>query len=181
MKKVVVAALMTTGLMAADNGFYLGVDLGNTGVDIEAKAPSIGYSTTLTDDGGSQTLKIGYFFDKHSRINGFYQNINVDDGEGKSYGIGYDYLIGENALKPFIGVLVGYTGLTNDSLSADISGNIFGVQGGLNYALNEAFSLEAGYRYLKSNAKDTISISGIDAEFKMDPLKNWFIGANYKF
>lgn len=34
---------------------------------------------------------------------------------------------------------------------------------------------------MKSNMEDTIRVSGIDVKLEIDPISNWFIGANYKF
>jgi len=62
-----------------------------------------------------------------------------------------------------------------------LAGAIYGAQAGLNYTVTENFSVEAGYRYMISNMRDTITVSGIDVKLEADPIKNWFIGANYKF
>lgn len=179
MKKLALAAILTSGLMAADSGLYVGVDVGNTAFDMKASA--IGISVEDKDDGGSQTLKVGYYLDKNSRISVFYHNINVSQGEGSTYGIGYDYLIGDNALKPFVGALAGYGSSKDDTGKLNISGNFFGAQAGVNYAINDNFSLEAGYRYMKSNMNDTVTVSGYNVKVEIDPIKNWFIGVNYKF
>ncbi|MCF6309552.1 MAG: porin family protein [Sulfurimonas sp.] len=179
MKKIALAVLLATGLMAADSGVYVGVDLGNTKFDIEASAA--GVTAGDSDSGGSQTLKVGYYFDANSRTSVYYQNINVDGGDAANYGIGYDYLIGSSAIKPFVGGIIGYGTATDDSINADISGLTFGGQVGVNYAFNENFSAEAGYRYMKSNMDDTVTVSGVDVKLEIDPISNWFIGVNYKF
>jgi len=181
MKKIMLATLLASGLMAADSGFYVGADVGNTAADFKATAPSIGYSSSITDDGGSQTLKVGYYFDKNSRTSAFYQHLNVEDGSGSFYGIGYDYLIGDNAFKPFIGAIAGYGSVNVDSVDVAIKGSFFGAQAGLNYSITDNFSAEAGYRYMKANMDDTIVVSGRNLTFELDTIKNWFIGANYKF
>lgn len=36
MKKIVLAALLASGLMAADSGFYVGADRGNTAVELKS-------------------------------------------------------------------------------------------------------------------------------------------------
>lgn len=180
MKKIVLATLLASGLMAADNGFYVGADMGNTAAELKATVNG-NSAGSVKDDGGSQTLKLGYYLDKNSRAAGFYQHINMDGGSASTYGIGYDYLIGDNAFKPFVGVLLGYGSMKVDGTPVNISGIIYGVQAGLNYAINENISAEVGYRYMKSNMEDTITGPGGSATFEIDPLKNWFIGANYKF
>lgn len=181
MKKIVLAALLVgaSGLMASENGFYVGADIGNTAMDMTTTFN--GDKTTVSDDGGSQTLKVGYYINKNNRASAFYQNVNVDGGDAYAYGIGYDYLIGDSAFKPFIGVQLGSGSVKVDGTTVDITGITYGIQAGLNYAVNENFSLEAGYRYTITNMEDSISGPGGTATFEIDSLKNWFFGVNYKF
>lgn len=179
MRKIVLASVLASGLMAADSGVYVGVDLGKTAYDLKASA--MGITLVEQDDEASQTFKVGYYLDKNSRASTFFQNVNTDGGKTYTYGVGYDYLIGESPLKPFVGAILGYGSSKADDGSIKLSGAIYGAQAGLNYALNENFSVEAGYRYMKSNMNDTITVSGVDVKLEADPIKNWFIGANYKF
>ena len=187
MKKMGLALLLASGLMASDDGVYLGADLGNTKADFKMfiHDPNINFSKK--DDGGSQTLKVGYYFNSNNRIAAFYQNINIEDGNGDISGIGYDYLIGDHELKPFAGVMAGYGSMDDDYFGFDISGAFIGAQLGINYAFNDNISIEAGYRYMKTNMNDTVAVIVIDLgeirdlDIEIDTLKNWFIGANYKF
>lgn len=180
MKKIALTILLASGLMAEGSGNYIGFDVGSTKFDMKASAG--GVSAEDSDDGGSLTLKLGYYYDKNSRTYISYQNINVDDGDAYYAGIGYDYLIGDNDIKPFIGGFVGYGSSEVDAMSElDISGAVFGVQAGVNYAVNENFSVEAGYRYMKSNMEDTTTVLGVDVKLEIDPISNWFVGVNYKF
>lgn len=179
MKKIAMAALLASGLMAAENGFYVGADIGNT--EYNFKASAFGISAENEDDGGSQTFKMGYYLDKNNRASAFYQNVNVDNGDGIMYGVGYDYLIGENALKPFVGAIVGYGSAESDDGTIDLSGAVYGAQAGVNYAFNENFSIEGGYRYLISDMDDAVIVSGVNVKVEIDTVKNWFLGVNYKF
>lgn len=90
-------------------------------------------------------------------------------------------MIGDQPLKPFVGVFAGKGSIDIDDTTVDISGGIFGAQIGVNYAINENFSVEAGYRYMKANMEDTIRVSNVDLTLEVDEITNWFIGANYKF
>lgn len=180
MKKIALTVLLASGLIAADSGNYIGIDIGNTKFDMKASA--LGVSAEESDDGGSVTLKLGHYFDKNSRAFISYQNINVDGGDAYHAGIGYDYLIGDNDIKPFIGGFIGYGSFEDDDLpSLDVAGVVYGAQAGVNYAVNENFSVEAGYRYMKSNMEDIITVDGVDVKLEIDPISNWFIGVNYKF
>lgn len=182
-KSLVLAGLLaigSTAAMAADDGVYVGIDIGNTAMDYDISA-SNGYSESGDDNGGSQTLKIGYYFDKQNRAGAFYQHVNVDNGKAYITGIGYDYLIGENDFRPFVGAILGYGRLKDDDGITDITGALYGAQVGLNYTINENFSAEAGYRFMKSNMEDTIVDSGVSVTIDLDPVTNWFFGVNYKF
>jgi len=180
MKKIALAVLLASGLIATDSGNYIGVDAGNT--DFDYKAYTNGYSYEDDSDGRSVTLKLGYYYDKNSRVYISYQDIDVENGDAYQIGIGYDYLIGTHGLKPFIGGFVGYGSAEIDiAPSAEITGIIFGAQAGVNYTVNANFSVEAGYRYMKSNMEDTITVDGDDVKGEVDPISNWFVGVNYKF
>jgi hypothetical protein len=179
MKKIALAVLLASGLMAADNGVYVGADVGNT--FIRSEASYLGDTEKFSDDGFSQTLKLGYYLNKNSRVLAFYQNVNTDGGDTFFYGAGYDYLIGNEAMKPFIGVMAGYGSQKDDEGIADISGAIYGIQVGFNYAFNENFSAEGGFRYIKSSMEDTATVYDEDIKVEINNITNIFFGVNYKF
>ncbi len=174
------ALLVGASATASDNGVYVGLDIGNTSLDITARADN-GAEATGDDDGGSQTIKLGYYIDKHTRAALFYQHINVseDVDEMSLAGGNFDYLIGKYDFKPFIGVILGY-GYYKDSLT-NLTGMVFGGEVGVNYSISKHFSAELGYRYLRSSMEDKITIAGTVVTLTIDPIKNWFLGVNYKF
>lgn len=176
MKKLVLLAVFTSALMAADNGWYIGIDTYKTRSDITVTNGAATDKQNLTRN--SKTLKAGYYLSKQGRANIFYQRSDtMDDTKGSLYGAGYDYLIGDYALKPYVGVLLGYSKYSQPNLTMD--GNFIGANMGLNYAFGEKFSIEGGYRYMHSNASGTFISSASTA--KVDALKNWYFGGNYKF
>lgn len=187
MKKTILALLFASGLMASGNGVYVGVDFGNAKSDITASIHDPNIETTETDSAGTQIVKVGYYFSSHHRLAGFFQNINVDDGSGSAAGIVYDYLIGDYALKPFVGVVTGFGEVKDDYFGIDMTGAFAGGELGLNYDFNGHISVEGGYRYLKTNMKDTVAVYVIDLgqirdlDVSIDTIRNWFIGVNYKF
>ena len=182
MKNKILLGLAASSFVASTTlaDVYVGVDFGNTDAKFEAElnGASLGSSN---DDGGSQTIKVGYYMDANNRVAVFYQNINVDGGDAGVYGLGYDYFIGDHDLKPFVGLMIGQGNFEVDGLPVDISGFVYGMELGLNYAINRNVSFEAGYRYLKSEMEDTITGPGGSATFTIDPVKNWYVGINYKF
>ncbi|MDD2905060.1 MAG: outer membrane beta-barrel protein [Sulfurimonas sp.] len=186
MKKIVLAVLIGSALIAADNGLYVGVDIGSTGLDGKAKTTSTSgsYEDDISENDASQTIKIGYYFNQNNRVTAFAQNINISGGDARLYGINYDYLIGNHPLKPFVGALAGYGALEGDN-GTNITGNIIGAQVGINYAFNEHLSAEAGYRYMLSSMSGSYSETDFGVDYKTDvdieTAGNFFIGLNYKF
>ena len=179
MKKIALAVLLASGLMAADSGMYVGLDVGNT--DYNLKASALGVSAEESTDDTSYSFKVGYYLNENNRVFACYQYIDVADADVGFYGVGYDYLFGSSALKPFVGAFVGYGSAKDDEDYADMSGAVYGGQVGVNYAINENFSAEAGYRYMKSNMDDNIVESGVNVNIEIDEIKNFFVGVNYKF
>lgn len=188
MKKIALAVLLASGLMAADSGMYVGVDIGKTRGEVkynyqDTAVPADNESGKDSDDGTSGTLKVGYYLNSNNRV---YASMHIANGQytdTRNFGIGYDYLIGSSALKPFVGVMVGSTKneISDDDETANIDGMYYGAQLGVNYVLNNNLSLEAGYRYMKSNA-DYDWVDGTESEkVELDYLSNWFVGVNYKF
>ncbi len=177
MKSILLLGLLASGLFSSDKGLYIGIDAFKTRTNLTVMNGSNSEKQNLSAP--SQTLKAGYYLNQNSRINGFYQhhNTSLEVSNGCLYGIGYDYLIGDNAMKPFLGILAGYSQYSQSDLHLD--GEFIGAVIGINYAFGENFFLEGGYRYMKSNASGRFSSSGSEAE--INNLTNWFVGANYKF
>lgn len=177
MKSILLVGLLASGLMSSEKGLYVGIDAFKTRTNLTVS--NSGLSEKQNVVAPSQTLKAGYYLSLNSRVNGFYQHHNtlLEHTNGSLYGLGIDYLIGDNELKPFIGGLVGYSKYSQTDLHLD--GSFVGVNLGLNYALGENFSIEAGYRHMISNANGRFTSS--TSEANIDTLKNWYIGVNYKF
>lgn len=162
--------------MSNEEGLYVGIDMYKTRTNLTVSNGYISEKQNLSRP--SQTFKIGYYFNSNSRLNAFYQHENsFDNSNGCLYGVGYDYLIGSNRLKPFIGVLLGYSKYSQADIR--LAGHFVGVDAGLNYLLGENFSVEGGYRYILPIISNMFSSSTSQAKFDMQD--NWFIGANYKF
>lgn len=183
MKKIILIALLASEFLVADAGFYTGVDGGATWAVSKTYIPSLNFRESEKSHGSSETFKVGYYLNKNNRINGFCHKINGSDAN--VYGAGYDYLFGDNSFKPFLGAIVGYSRFVDDgddiTPATDIRGSIFGFQAGINYTINKNISLDVGARYIKSYATQTVNDAGTDVTFKVDPMCNLFIGANYKF
>jgi len=214
MKTVAVTVSMlialNTGLIAAEttervkfeNKVYIGVDIGNAKVEstdnLSATLLVSPYTTGTVNSsnkssGNAQTLKIGYHVDSNNRVMAFYQNMSADNTKGSTYGIGYDYLIGDNEIKPFVGVFAGRSTVkisSKDSMNdLDVSGMGYGAQAGVNYTFKKHVSFEAGYRYMKLNSEKTATYNDtaygypatLTESVKVDKITNLFVGVNYTF
>jgi opacity protein-like surface antigen len=176
MKKLLLIAMFASVLMSAEKGWYIGIDGYKTRTNTTVSNALVSEKQNLTRS--SKTFKAGYYVSRGGRTNIYYQRSDtMDDTKGYLYGVGYDYLIGSYPLKPYLGVLLGYSRYTQPDVTVD--GGFVGVNMGLNYAFSENFSLEAGYRYMFSNASGDFAASLSKA--KADSLTNWYLGANYKF
>ena len=189
-KSLIVAGILLAGsTLVAGDGYYVGFDIGNSEAKFKENtnvpALNANINESYTDDAGSQTFKFGKYIDSNSRVSVFYQNINVDDGSGGTYGVGYDYLIGTDKLKPLVGIIVGQGFIEDDDSDNEMDGMVYGVQVGLNYEVNQNVSLEAGYRFLKTDMEynENGTYLGYDYSYtaEIDEIKNWYIGLNYKF
>jgi opacity protein-like surface antigen len=191
MRKIALAALLAIGLMAADSGVYVGADIGKTKYSLDyAYSDSDGDSEngSFSDNGTSGTLKVGYYFDKNNRAYAALNKASFSDEDSDvdlyQFGVGYDYLIGNSDIKPFVGVLAGYSNIKPDD-GESINGVYYGLQAGVNYALNGNFSVEAGYRYMKTNmdktSNETDGSFSSTEKIEIDYISNWFVGVNYKF
>lgn len=175
-------ALMATGLIAGDGGLYIGMDIGDVKVNSTVTSGANTYKGHVSDP--AYTFKGGYYLNENNRVYAFYQYVNPEAATASfaQYGAGYDYLIGDKVLKPFIGVFVGRVDskVNNSTDNFDISGNLIGVQAGLSYTINANLSVEGGYRHFDySNADGLESVDTVNVE--ADSAQNWYAGLNYKF
>jgi len=62
-----------------------------------------------------------------------------------------------------------------------LSDTALGIQFGGLYSVNDNFDLEAGYKVVKTDASDTVSIQGISVKVEADGTEGWYGGVNYNF
>lgn len=181
-KTLSIALLIASGLFAGENGLYIGIDAGDAEARYNVSSSTASAKTEISDT--AYTFKIGSYLDNNNRVYGFYQHVdpNADNASFKQYGVGYDYLIGDNAFKPFVGVLAGrmQTKIDNSLDKLDVSGNFIAGQIGIQYAVSPQLGIEAGYRYFDySSADGRESVDAVNVE--VDSAQHWFAGINYKF
>lgn len=176
MKKVALLGLLSVAVMANESGFYIGGEISQT----KERAQEIDNGTyKYHNTSAAYGLNVGYYFDANTRAYTFYQHINRGDFDKptNAYGAGYDYLFGDSSFKPFVGGIVSYSIYDNKEDQFRMEGLAYGGQFGIDYKINTNISVNAGYRYLLSDAKFK---SGSYVNETTD-FQAFFAGANYKF
>ncbi|WP_310439128.1 outer membrane beta-barrel protein [Sulfuricurvum sp.] len=167
MKKLVLAGLFSAVLMANESGVYVGGDISKVKEEYKTS------TETSTNKSTAYALNLGYYFDANTRAYTFYQYIGKGDFDQSTdaYGVGCDYLFGNSSFKPFVGAIVAYSVYKDGDYTQD--GLAYGGRMGVNYKINPNVSLDAGYRYLFSDAKTSID--------ETTYFQGFFAGINYKF
>lgn len=169
MKKIVLASLLATGLMAAGHENYFGISAGNA--ELEASS-SLGNAST---DDGQFTATLGHYYGNNGRISASYSYIKREQDVKSSdvVSFAYDFILplADSKFNLFAGPVVGYTFYKDDIV--DFSGLHYGAQAGAIARVTDKFEFEAGYRYLIE--------TGSDLGFDFDNIKMWYVGANIRF
>jgi hypothetical protein len=181
MKKIVLASLLATGLMAAGNENYFGINVGNAKMSFSASAN--GTAADGDTDGTQYTATLGHYYGNTGRISAAYTYVKHDAGVDNSDAISfaYDFIlpIAENKFSLYAGPVIGYTRYKEPGL--DLSGFHYGAQAGTIVKVMDNIELEAGYRFLLETGSDTIDVSGTSVKVDADNVKMWYVGANFRF
>lgn len=169
MKKIVIATILATSLIAADNADYFGVSVGNT----EFKASLSGASAKT--DGGHISATLGHYYGDTSRVSASYTYVKHDSDVDNSdaFSLAYDFILplAKDKFSIYAGPVIGYTRYEETFL--DLSGFHYGAQAGAIVRVADSFEIEGGYRYFKEN--------GSDSGLELDDMQNWYVGANIRF
>jgi hypothetical protein len=181
MKKIALAVLLASGLMAAENADYFGISFGNAELGVEASA--LGVSADAETDGGQVSFALGHYYGDTARVWAAYTYVDTDEGvdEADAFSVGYDFVLplAENKFSLYAGPVIGYTRYEEPGL--DLSGFHYGAQAGAIVRLIDNIEFEAGYRYLKETGSETVNVLGTDVNIDADDLKIWYVGANLRF
>ena len=180
MKKIVLAAMLATGLMAAGNEDYFGISAGQVSSNFTIKA-NTGF-VVVGDTNSKDTaynFTLGHYYGDNGRISATYTYINKESGIDTSDAItvGYDFMLPlAEQLSIYAGPSVGSTRLKSDS-GTNLSGLHYGAQAGGIVKVAKNFEIEAGYRYLLETGSQTVVGGKID----LDNVGLWYIGGNIRF
>jgi len=179
MKKIVLATLLASGLMAADNVSFIGASIGNA--ELKTKADAINYESK--NDDTHYTGTIGQYVGNNGRISLSYTYVepvnNVKHSDGASLAFDFIVPVVENVFMLYAGPVVGYTRYEEEvaGFKLDLSGLHYGAQAGVIARVMNNIEVEGGYRYLIETGSDTVLGVNVDA----DTLRMWYVGANFRF
>ncbi len=177
MKRIVLASLFTSGLMAAGNDNYFGLSTGNA--ELSGNVASTDFDT----DGTQYTATLGHYYGDTGRVSAAYTYVDREAGVDKAdaISVAYDFILplADNKFSLYAGPVLGYTWYeeSENGLSLDLSGFHYGAQAGAIVRLVDKIEIEAGYRFLLQTGSDTVLGVDVDA----DDVKIWYVGANLRF
>ena len=188
-------SIFSLGAQAADN--FAGLTWGKSTVNIDRSStlkqnmPGANRFDDTIKNSGTWGIRAGQMTDE-ARYYATYEN--VSDDYGSSLKLRQQNLIGSYDLflpvgdttRLFGGASVGLTKLENESSGyrrdSDI-GYLVGLQAGVLQDVGHNTSIEAGYRYLRSNAGTEVAERGVGKVGSIDlhSTKQAYLGVNYKF
>lgn len=188
-------SVFTLGAQAADN--FAGLTWGKSTVNIDRSStlkqtmPGKNRFDDTIKNSGTWGVRAGQMTDE-ARYYATYEN--VSDDYGSSLKLRQQNLIGSydkflpigDTTRLFGGASAGLTKLENESggysRDSDI-GYLIGLQAGVLQQVGSNMSLEAGYRYLRSNAGTEVSERGVGKIGSIDvhSSKQAYLGVNYHF
>ncbi|QUE76304.1 outer membrane protein [Stutzerimonas stutzeri] len=188
-------SVFTLGAQAADN--FAGLTWGKSTVNMDRSSslkqnmPGANRFDDTFKNSGTWGIRAGQMTDE-ARYYATYEN--VSDDYGSSLKLRQQNLIGSydmflpigETTRLFGGASAGLTKLENESSGysrdSDI-GYLVGLQAGVLQDVGNNTSIEAGYRYLRSNAGTEVSERGVGKIGSIDlhSTKQAYLGVNYKF
>lgn len=181
MKKIVLIALLATGLMAASNENYFGLNIGNA--KFSGSASVSGASADWDTDGTQYTAVLGHYYGDTGRVSAAYTYVKHEAGVSKSdaLSVAYDFILplAENKFSLYAGPVLGYTRYEETDL--DLSGYHYGAQAGAIVKIMDTIELEAGYRFLIETGSQKVTVLGVPVSVDADNVKMWYVGANLRF
>jgi hypothetical protein len=181
MKKFALLITLSGALLAVNDSWYGGFEVGSTG--IKHKSSNDNVRLNDGDTGGHFALKGGRYINDNNRVYGMYQMFNTEDNtDMDAYSVGYDYLFdvySNRHLKPVIGVNV--TRLRYEDQQVDLHTNHLMPNLGVTYQTSQV-DFEGGYRFsLLDDGEDDINVGGINTDIEVDRLNQFYVGANFRF
>lgn len=169
----IIGTSVFTGATSASN-LFIGGQLGKATVDYDSRWLS-GNKYSGDDKNTDYGIRLG----QEHRDYRIYGSITHNDGPRRSdttqFLASADLLLTQGPLRPFVGASAGVTHL--DYRGSTDNAFTYGVQAGVLYQLNHAWSIEAGLQRLKHDN----SVHYWGEKFETDRTDKAFLAANFKF
>ncbi|MCL4432874.1 MAG: porin family protein [Epsilonproteobacteria bacterium] len=175
MKRIGLAVLLASGLMAAGNENYFGVSVGEA--DISLTASALGASATVDDTEKAYNITLGHYYGNRARVSATYTRVDYDIDPIDALSFAYDFIlpVADDKLGFYAGPVAGYTWYKDSLL--DLSGFHYGAHAGAIVKIADNFEIEAGYAYIFETGNDTV----VGEKIEIDNAKKWYVGANIRF
>lgn len=180
MKKIILAVMLTSTLMAAGNEDYFGLSAGKASSNFTAKAnPGYVWLGDTNSKDAAYNFTLGHYYGEKERVSATYTYVKSEAGVDASDAltVGYDFILPlAEQLSIYAGPSVGYTRLKYDG-GTNLSGFHYGAQAGGIVKVAKNIEIEAGYRYLL----ETGNSSTVEGKVELDNVGLWYIGGNIRF
>lgn len=188
----VIATAMSAPTMAAD--WFIGGGVGaqqNTYKGSYTPAiqnPIAGSPTETakeTENNEFYELRVGAYLNDSNRVYGTYSYNSDDASRQQSFMISYDYLVAlgdSNKLNWFIGATAGVNHFSADADELSSKDRfVWGGQTGFMYKINDKFSTELGYRYLKQDYEVSGSGDYGSGSISLQDSQQLYLSVDYRF
>jgi len=190
-KVLLLSTLLMSQLIAQDNTFFIGANLGLSSYDYSKK--DIKGSVNMSDLDSSAFLldtEFGYKFSDEIFTTLNYQRVNFSEVNFNNYYLSLNYKFSDigYGYKPYAGIIYGksqmkwdkspISSVINDSSA---SSDMYGLQIGAKYSLADSIDLTATYQYIKIDHQTDLSVLGSTSEIQNNYLGNLMLGFRYSF
>ncbi|WP_153915852.1 outer membrane beta-barrel protein [Shewanella sp. TC10] len=129
-------------------------------------------------------LRVGKYINDNSRVYGTYGYNSEDIGKQQTFLLSYDYLVplGQSNVNWFVGATAGMTHTSIKEANLSSGDNfVWGGQTGFMYNINENWSTEIGYQYLKQDYEKDVSNGANTSTFSLNDTQQVYLAIDYKF
>ncbi|WP_144212682.1 outer membrane beta-barrel protein [Shewanella donghaensis] len=178
----VISTVMSVPAMASD--WFVGGAAGYQQDNYKISSGIEGNNNTKEKDMSYQ-LRAGSYLNDNTRLYGTYGYNSDDIARQQTFLLSYDYLVGlgdSNKLNWFIGATAGMTHNSIKDSNFDSKNTfVWGGQTGLMYNLNDKWSTEVGYRYLKQDYDVNTTNGANSGSFALNDTQQVYLAIDYKF
>ena len=130
-------------------------------------------------------LRVGTYINDNSRVYGTYGYNSEDIGKQQNFLLSYDYLVplgASNKMNWFVGATAGMTHTSIKDVDLSSGNNfVWGGQTGFMYNINDNWSTEIGYQYLKQDYEKDVGNGANTGTFSLNDTQQVYLAIDYKF